>query len=106
MPLPTQTCFRIILELENAVFGFYFAGQVALEAFQTRLGLPFQEVRNNVTFFFYIPCLLAGLLAFSKAGETGPAVARIRWQLDETQEAMLTARLRSLNETLLRVLKS
>ncbi len=94
------------VRLVFGVFGLYFAGQVLLGAFHTQFGLTFGEVRNNVTFFFYIPCLLAGLLAFSKAGETGPAVARIRWRLDERQEEMLTARLRSLNETLVRVLKS
>ena len=89
-----------------AVFGLYFAGQVALDAFHAQLGLGFREVRKNVTFFFYIPCLLAGLLAFSRAGEEAPATALARWRLDERQEAMLTARLRSFNETLVRVIRS
>ncbi len=78
----------------------------SIGAFHAQLGLAFRDLRNTVTFFFYIPCLLAGLLAFSRAGETVPAVARIRWRFDERQEEMLTARLRSLNETLVRVLKS
>ena len=74
-----------------AVFGLYFAGQVGLDALHAELGRSFNEVRNNVTFFFYIPCLLGGLLAFSKAGEEAPATAGARWQLDERQEALLTA---------------
>ena len=89
-----------------AVFGLVFAGQVGLDALHAQRGLSFNEVRNSITFFFFIPFWLAGLLAFSKAGETIPATAITRWQLDERQEAMLTARLRSFNETLLRVLRS
>ena len=89
-----------------AVFGLYFAGQVGLDALHAQLGRSFNEVRNSITFFFFIPFWLAGLLAFSKGGETVPATATARWRLDERQEAMLTARLRSFNETLVRVLRS
>ena len=89
-----------------AVFGLWFAAQATLYAFHAQLGLTFEKVRNSITFFFFIPFWLAGLLAFSKAGETVAATARARWRLDERQEAMLTARLRSFNETLVRVLRS
>ena len=89
-----------------AVFGLFFAGRVGLYAFHEHLGLSFEEVRNRVTFLLYIPCLFAGTLAFSRAGETVAETTRARWRLDEQHEAMLTARLRSLNETLLRVLRS
>ncbi len=89
-----------------AVFGLLFAAQATLYAFHAQLGLTFEKVRNTVTFLIYIPCWLAGILAFSRAGETVAATARARWRLDERQEAMLTARLRSFNETLLRALRS
>ena len=101
-PLSVPKNVRVVF----AVFGLYFAGQVALDAFHAQLGLGFWGIRNNVTFFFYIPCLLAGLLAFSKGGETVPATTTARWRLDERQEAMLTARLRSFNETLVMVIRS
>ena len=78
-----------------AVFGLLFAAQATLYAFHAELGLTFREVRNTVTFLIYVPCWLAGLLAFSRAGEEAPATTGARWQLDERQEAMLTARLRS-----------
>ena len=89
-----------------AVFGLLFAAQATLYTFHTQLGLTFREVRNSISFLIYIPCWLAGTLAFSKMGEIVPAAARIRGRLDEQHEAMLTAKLKSFNETLLRVLKS
>ena len=89
-----------------AVFGLLFAGQVGLDALHAELGPSFNEVRRSISFFFFIPFWLAGLLAFSKGGETVPATATARWRLDERQEAMLTARLRSFNETLVRALRS
>ena len=89
-----------------AVFGLWFAAQATLYAFHAELGLTFREVRDSISFLIYIPCWLAGILAFSRAGETVAATARARWRLDERQEAMLTARLRSFNETLVRVLRS
>ena len=101
-PLSVPKNVRVVF----AVFGLYFAGQVCLDALHAQLGRSFNEVRNNVTFFFYIPCLLGGLLAFSRAGEEAPASAGPRWRLDERQGAMLTARLRSFNETLVRVIRS
>ena len=101
-PLSVPKNVRVVF----AVFGLYFAGQVGLDALHAQLGRSFNEVRDSITFFFFIPCLLGGLLAFSKAGETVPATATARWRLDERQEAVLTARLRSFNETLLRTLRS
>lgn len=89
-----------------AVFGLLFAAQATLYTFHTQLGLTFREVRNSISFLIYIPCWLAGTLAFSKMGEIVPAAGRIRGRLDEHHEAMLTAKLKSFNESLLRVLKS
>ncbi len=101
-PLSVPKNVRVVF----AVFGLLFAGQVGLDALHAELGRSFNEVRKSITFFFFIPFWLAGLLAFSKAGETVPAAATARWRLDERQETMLTARLRSFNETLVRALRS
>ena len=90
-----------------AVFGLFFLSQAGLLVFRDHLGAEFYRIRHTVTPILYIMWVIAGAVAFTRVGEERPAdETSAAWGGASGTTGHLTQQLESVNQLLLRVLRS
>jgi hypothetical protein len=90
-----------------AVFGFFFLSHAGLAVFRDHLGAEFRMIRYTVAPILYILWVIAGAFAFTRIGEERPSdETAAAWGDAAGTTGHLTRQLESVNQLLLRVLRS
>ena len=90
-----------------AVFGLFFLSQAGLLVFRDHLGAQFRTIRYTLVPILYIVWVLAGACAFTRVGEERPdEETEARWGDASCTAGHLARQLESVNQLLLRVLRS
>ena len=88
------------------VFGLMFATHAALFILQDHFWTSFKDIKHVLAPSLYMGCLLLGILTFSEAGEAHPKEAERESGSDAATVELITGRLESFNQLLLKVLRS